>query len=129
MASAEKNGLTVSLRLPKSRYTPGEDIPVTILATNRSRDGIRFRSSTSAPFQIALERSTPLGWDPMKIYPETSAMVLSEWTLAPGEQRTIETKLLVERDWPTYEDLRLRVTLPGRDDVTPAVHIEIAPEK
>lgn len=129
VASATAKDLTVSLRLTKSRYTIGEDVPVTILATNHSREGIRFSSSTSAPYKIRLEQSTPMGWEVLKIYPEASAMVLSEWSLQPGEQRTITTKLRVERDWPTYENLRLRVHLPGRPDVAPAVHIEVTPPK
>lgn len=126
-ASAEGRDLTVALRLPKSQFVPGEDVPITIIAINRGQDGLRFSDQTSAPYRIRLERSTPLGWVIIKTYPEAAAMVLAEWSLRPGEKRTIQTKLLVEPDWPTYEDLRLRVNLPGRADVAPFVHIEVTP--
>jgi len=127
IASAEGKDLAVTVRLPKSQYVIGEDVPVTIIAINRSREGLRFSASTSAPYQIRLETSTPMGWEVFKTYPEASAMVLAEWSLRPGEKRTIQTKLLVERDWPTYKDLRLRVNLPGRPDIAPYVHIEVTP--
>ncbi|MBN1553602.1 MAG: hypothetical protein JXA11_02570 [Phycisphaerae bacterium] len=129
VASAEGKDLAVTLRLPKSQFAPGEEVPITILATNRGRDGLRFSASNSAPYQIRLEKYTPLGWEVVKTYPEASAIVLAEWVLQPGEKRTIGTKLLVEPDWPTYENLRLRVNLPGRTDVAPFVQIEVTPEK
>jgi hypothetical protein len=129
IANASGKDLSVTLRLPKSQFTIGEDVPVMIIAYNRGREGLRFSASTSAPYHIRLEESTPLGWEVVKSYPEASAMILSEWTLQPGEKRTIQTKLQVDRDWPTYEDLRLRVHLPGRTDVAPFVHIEVTPEK
>lgn len=129
IASAEGRDLSVTLRLPKSQYLPGEDVPVTIIANHRGREGLRFSASTSAPYQMQLQRATPLGWETVKTYPEASAMVLMEWTLHPNEKRTIRTKLRVERDWPTYENLRLRVNLPGRSDVAPFVHIEVTPKK
>lgn len=126
-AGAEGRDLFVSLRLPKSRFVPGEEVPLTIVARNRGRKGLRFTSRTSAPYRLRLEKMTPLGWETIQTYPESAARVLSEWSLRPGETRTIETKLLVERNWPTYENLRLRVNLPGRPDVAPFVHLEVAP--
>jgi hypothetical protein len=126
--TATSDDLSVTLRLPRKQYTLGDELPVMMFAANRGSDGIRLSSSTSAPYQLFLEQATPLGWEIFKTYPEASAMVLSEWTLMPGENRTIQTKLLVERDWPTLENLRLRACLPSRPDVAPAVHIEVTPE-
>jgi hypothetical protein len=129
VASATGKDLAVTLRLPKNRFAVGEDVPVMIIANNLGKEGLRFSASTSAPYHIRLEKAAPLGWEVVKTYPEASAMILAEWVLMPGEKRTIQTKLLVERNWPTYENLRLRVNLPGRDDVAPAVHIEVTPKK
>ena len=128
-ASAENSDLIVSIRLPKSRFVIGEDVPITIVATNRSKGGLRFSNSTSAPYRIHLEKTTPLGWTTVKTYPEAAAMVLVEWSIPPGQHRTIHTTLIAERDWPTYENLRLRANLPGRPDVAPFVYLEVVPAK
>jgi len=128
-ATARAKDLFVQLELPKSHYTLGEEVPVTILVMNLNQEGLKFSSSTGAPYRIRLERATPMGWEVVKEYPSAAAMVMVEWSLAQGESRIIETKLPVERDWPTYEDLRLRVCLPSHPDVAPAVHIEVTPEK
>ncbi len=128
-ATARAKDLFVQLQLPKSHYVIGEEIPVTIFVMNLSQDGLKFSSSSGAPYRIRLERATPMGWEVVKEYPLASAMVLVEWSLTQGESRTIETKLPVERDWPTYENLRLRANLPNRPNVAPAVHIEVTPKK
>ncbi len=103
----------------------GDEVPVTIEVTNRGAESVCFRRRTSAPYRIQLLRRSETGWTAIKTYPASAAMVLREWTLPAGQSRTFETRLPVEPDWPTYENLRLCVRLTGRARLAPFVHIEV----
>jgi hypothetical protein len=124
------DGLTLSIELPSVTFTPGQQFPVKIVATNTTDRPIRIQAGSGGPYRVYLWRFDGLGWGRIKGYPAGAVIVMNEWFLAPHTSRTFEPLLTVEPDWPTHEPLRLEAKINGRDDLGPFVHIEvIRPEK
>lgn len=125
--TVEVDGLSVSVEIPKRNFNTGETFVATVTAENRTKMPIEIIARTGAPVYLRLWRHTGLTWQEVKRYPEAATMVMSPWTLAPGDRRVFVRQLLVEPDWPTAELLRLTAELNGRDEVAPALVIEIHP--
>jgi hypothetical protein len=125
MATAAGDDLMVTLDLPKTTLAPGEQVHVSIIASNRTDQRLRIQAGSGAPYFVSLWRHTGTGWDKIKRYPVTSQLVLSEWYLPPCGARAFAPMVTVEPDWPRHELLRLQVEINGRGDVAPWVGVEV----
>ena len=125
--TVEVDGLSVSVEILKRDFNIGETFVATVTAENRTKMPIEIIARTGAPVYMRLWRHTGLTWQEVKRYPEAATMVMSPWTLAPGDRRVFARQLVVEPDWPTAELLRLTAELNGRDEVAPALVIEVHP--
>ncbi|HDY64808.1 MAG TPA: hypothetical protein ENH84_01070 [Phycisphaerae bacterium] len=128
-ATASAVDLRVTIHLPKTTFTPGDEFRIKITATNRTPRGVRIKSGSGAPYYIHLLQHKDAGWKQIKTYPSSSMMEMVEWVIPPHETRTFDPVLIVEPDWPTYENLRLKVNLNGRADVAPFLNIEVIKTK
>ena len=128
-ATASAGDLRLTIHLPKTTFTPGDEFRIKIVATNKTARGIRIKASTGAPYYIHLLQYKDAGWKQIKTYPSASTMVMSEWVIPPRETRTFDPVLIVEPDWPTHENLRMEVNLNGRADVAPFLNIEVLETK
>ncbi|MBS3821444.1 MAG: hypothetical protein GVY16_07860 [Planctomycetes bacterium] len=122
---AEKDGLFLVLDLPKAQFQPGETFTATIMATNASDQPVDIEATSSALYTIHLWRPDTGQWQRFKTYPEMGAMVITPWTLQPGETRTFTPTLTVESEWPSYELIRVQAELSAVPDLNPHVDVEV----
>ena len=127
--TASADDLQLTIHLPQTTFAPGDKFPVKIVATNKTSQGIRIKAATSAPYYIYLLQYKDASWKRIKTYPSASAIVATQWVIPPHGTRTFVPVLTVEPDWPMYENLRLVVSLNGREDVAPFFNIEILKAK
>lgn len=122
---ASQDGVYLVLDLPKTQFVPGESFTATVLIENQSDHMLQIEASSSALCKLHLMRPYITQWDTFKTYPEAAAMVITPWTLRPGERRTFAMPLTVEKDWPTYELIRMQAQINGLDDLETHVDIEV----
>jgi hypothetical protein len=105
--------MTLTIEIPKRKYTPGEDINLRLIARNTSDKPIAFVSPTSALYRVRLLRHTPLGWRWINQYPQAAMKIKKTWTLQPGQSVKYNQIIPVGRDWPMDEPLRMVAELVG----------------
>jgi hypothetical protein len=127
--SAGADGLTVRVKVPKAFYLPGQIVNVEVTAVNNTSEAIDIQSRSSALVKADVRTYDGVRWKTVKTFPEAAAMVITPWTLEPGQSRTFPPlSLEISKDWPTAETLRLRGWINGREDLKPTVEIRIVPE-
>jgi hypothetical protein len=127
--SVGEGGLTVRVKVPQRYYLPGQVVRAQVIAVNNSTEPIEIQSRSAALAKIDLRRFTGIRWETFKRYPQAAAMVITPWTLPPGQSRVFDLALTVGEDWPVAETIRLRGWLNGRDDLKPTVEIEVTPSE
>lgn len=124
------DGLAVSLELPARAFRPGQTFTVNLSAENVSGRPIHLDARTRSLYYLRLWRDTTIGWEPLRRYPQSEAMVPGPWTLAPGKRRAFgPITLTVEPDWPRGEMLRITGELNGRPNAKAAVEIVVESEE
>lgn len=127
-ARGVSRGLAVTLKLPARSFDVGESFEVTLIAENTTDAPIEVDARSASPYFLRVWRDTSIGWVQVKRYPQVDLMVMSPWTLGPGERREFAgIKLEVEPDWPQGEVLRITGELNSRPDARAAVPIIIEP--
>jgi hypothetical protein len=123
-----KDGLELSLSIPKARLRPGQHAEATVTAVNRSRQPITIPAASNAPVYLRLWRYTGYSWEQFKQLPEASALLMKPWRLEPGQKKDFPVAFEVTLDWPTAERLRMTAELNGRPDVRPDVLLKVEPQ-
>lgn len=122
---ASNDGLSVAIKLPRRHLRIGEDLRVTVTATNGTGKAITLDSPTGAPVLIRVIRKTMLAGEDIRFYPRSATPNIHSWTLPAGESRTFEPIVPVEPDWPVAEILYISAELNGYPKVAPAVHVTV----
>ncbi|MBL7133198.1 MAG: hypothetical protein ISS78_03790 [Phycisphaerae bacterium] len=124
--SAAKEGLAVSLELPKRGFAVGERFKIRLTVSNTSSRAIRIPAGPGAPIKVRIWRHTGMGWDEIRVYPQGAQLTTHPWQLAPGAKRSFSILLTVEPDWPTHDTLAVVAELNGRPDLQAMDTITIA---
>lgn len=128
--TVEGAGMTLTIELPKRRFTHGENINIRIVARNTGEKVIVFESPTSALYKVTIFRRTHAGWRWVNQYPQAAMKVRTTWKLQPGQTARYHQVVPVGRDWPMGEPLKLVAELVGAPDLKCPMIIEaIAPPK
>ena len=125
VSSVAAGGLEVSVEIPKRDYTVGERFTVTVTARNESDSPVEIIARGGAPVYLRLWRCGELGWEQIHRYPRASTMLVMPWTLAAGQARSFPIVLAVEPDWPDGELLKLTAEINGRNELAPALTLNI----
>jgi hypothetical protein len=128
-ATGRAKALALTLDLPAHTFRTGQTFQARIVASNTTDIPINIHARTAAPFYLHVYAHDGGSWQRVETYPQAAAMVLSDWTLPAGQERTFTPTLRVEPSWPTGKLLRLEAVLNGRDDVNPFVTIEVLPNE
>jgi hypothetical protein len=127
-ATVSADRLTLTVQPGRRTVRTGERLAVDVTVTNTGSSAVEIVSPNAARLLATVwEKYDPTGstWDKVKTYPQAAAMVISPWTLTPGESFRRTLNLPVEPDWPSEERLRLTVTVNGRDDLTAETFIQV----
>lgn len=122
------DSMEMSLEVARRTFSVGETFDVAIRARNISRQPITIRARSGAPVYLHVNRFTALGEDEFKTFPRAATMVMSAWTIQPGEERTFVLTLAVEADWPRNEPLKLIAELNGYSGLMPCTTIRVLPQ-
>lgn len=128
-ATDHADGLALTLDLPAETFRTGETFQARIVARNTTDKDIDIQARSAAPVYLHVNAHDGVSWKRVETYPQAAAMVLSDWPLPAGQERTFTRTLRVEPSWPTGKLLRLQAELNGRDDVNPFVTIEVLPKQ
>ncbi len=127
--TTEVSGLALTVEVPKRIFTVGEQFTLAITASNTTKEPIEIVATNSALVYVRILRYNGVAWREVKRYPETSAMVISPWTLPKRATRRFDMQLTVEPDWPMGENVRITAELNGRPEVSAGLSIEIVPRR
>ncbi len=119
--------LSAIMVIPKTVFHWGDALPVHIIITNTGDKPVTIQPPSGAPAYVSLSRVGRLYTEMLKRYPEFPTVSMSPYTLAPGESRTFRLDLVVGRDWPTHEKLRLVSEISGRNDIAVPLMIMVLP--
>lgn len=125
--TVERDGLEVSLSVPKRTFRVGESFRATVTARNTTGDPIHIVARSGAKVHIRVQRHGEFGWEEVLEYPQAAVMMINPWTLPGRKAETFTLNLKVEPNWPTGEPLRLVAVLNGREAVSPGVVIRVEP--
>jgi hypothetical protein len=109
----ECESMSVTIELPKRRFSVGENINLRIIARNTGDQNIAFTSDTTALYKVTIFRMTALGWRWVNQYPQAAMKVEKKWTLQSGQTVKYNQVIPVGRDWPMDEALKMVVELEG----------------
>lgn len=123
-----RDGLSLTVGVPKRLFAVGERFTAAIDATNNGGKPVTFNAGGARAY-IVLQRNTDAGWTEIRRYPRSVVGVQNPWTLKTGWTETFTVALAVEPDWPTAEPLRLAAQLDGGPNLTPGVVIQVKPGK
>jgi len=125
--AVRKGDLDVRIELPRRHYLVGETMDVTVTAHNHGDQPVFVPAGSGAKVLVRVYCHAGTGWELAKRYPQAATMVISPWSLAPGETAgPFVLKVPVEPDWPTHEILRVTGELNGLPDVAPGVAVTVA---
>ena len=120
----QTDALSVTMVVPKERYSTGDMIEVFLRVTNLTNHPITIPAMTSPRVQVVMYRDTPVGWQRLQEYPGGVLELDRSWVLAPGE-RVLSTPVVVGPEFPTGSYVRLEGRLSGLPDFRPAVTVWI----
>jgi hypothetical protein len=123
--AAESGGISLYMALPRYTYRVGEQVPVTVWATNTTDHPIGVESHGADLIRVGVYRNLSIGWDRVKQYPAMATPVRVPWSLPPHGQRTWTLLLTVEPDWPANEQLMLQAEINNGPPIRASVPIEI----
>ena len=127
--TATGDGLEVQMVLSQRYLLRGETLDVTVTAKNVSDKDMTIEARSGALAQVAVSRTTAVGWEQIKLYPESAIMVMKPWTLKAGESRKFPLSIQVAPDWPTGEQLKVEAYLNGKPKVKPSAYVEVFTDK
>jgi hypothetical protein len=127
-ASAQSGGITLSLELPRYIYRVGDQVPVTIRATNITDHPIYVVSDGRDLVRAVVYQHLTIGWERVKQYPALAEPVRVPWSLPPHGQRVWQLLLPVEPDWPMGEQMMLKAEINNGPAIRPGVPIQIYPQ-
>jgi hypothetical protein len=122
------DSIELGLAVARRTFGIGDAFDVTVRARNISKQPITIRARSGAPVYLHVNRFSAMGEDEFKTFPEAATMVMSAWTIQPGEERTFVLTLTVEADWPRNETLKLIAELNGYPGLMPFTTIRILPQ-
>ena len=122
--SATADGLMLALGLPKRSLAIGETTQATVIVRNLTKEPITIPANSSAPYFLRVYRTTPVGWEVTKQYPQSALMVMSAWKIEPKSEKRFTANLPVEPDWPTGS-VRIQVELNGRPGLRPGLTVTV----
>ena len=125
--SAESGGIMLSLELPGYSYRVGDQVPVTIRATNTTDHPISVVSDGRDLVRVGVYQHLTIGWERVKQYPSEALPVRVPWSLPPHGQRVWKMQLTVEPDWPMGEQIMLKAEINNGPPIRPGVPIQIYP--
>jgi len=115
--SVHSDSMKLAIEIPERRFVVGENIPLTIIATNIGAKTLTFISPSSALYRAVVYREAPNGWERVAEYPSSDISVRRTWTLKAGQTVKYDRVIPVARDWPVDEPLKLVVELRGAPDL------------
>lgn len=115
--TVSEDGVELTIALAQRELQHGQAIKVGVLVQNATTQDITVKADSEALCKISLWRHTWLGWERMETWPESAMEIRSDWILKAGQSRTFQQSLLVGKDWPTHEPLRLTAELAGKPDL------------
>jgi len=116
-APARTDQVFLTIEMP-ARVTVGQPVDVDVLVTNPTEEPFHVVSPTGALVVLKLKRLEPIGWVPVRQFPDMALQALRPWTIDPGQTRPFSFNLTVEPDWPANEALRMVATLNGTQIVS-----------
>ncbi len=128
VATASAGELSLTVQAERRVLRTGERLAVDVTVANRGSGPVEIVSPNAARLLAtvwAKYDETGSTWEKVKTYPQAAAMVVTPWTLRPGESFRRTMHLPVEPDWPGEERLRLTVTVNGLDDLTAETFLRV----
>jgi len=126
---AEKDGLTLAVKLPARKFAVGDTFTVRLTAGNATDKDMTITPKTAPPAIVRLWRQVASEWVEIKQYPAASSDPAAPWALPAGKERAFAVKVTVEKDWPMREPLRLTAEIRGRKDPVAGILIQAFPTK
>ncbi len=127
VGQAASGELSLKLTVDKTAVHIGDELHITLTAQNNGLSPINITSRSGALMLVTLwEYDKVRGWVRVKQYPEASTFQLVPWRLKARSERTFESDIPVEQDWPTDRMLRLTAELNGQPQLRPYVMITVA---
>ena len=117
------DGLKVEVELPGRDFQTGDNLRVTVRATNTTSTPIEIHSPTGAPVLVRVLRNTLLSREQVRVYPRTATANILSWTLPPGQTSIYVLMVPIEPDWPTGEILHVTAELNGYSKAAPSIFI------
>ncbi len=86
----QTDALSVTMVVPKERYSTGDMIEVFLRVTNLTNHPITIPAMTSPRVQVVMYRDTPVGWQRLQEYPGGVLELDRSWVLAPGAEGVVD---------------------------------------